>query len=347
MIMRRRTVGIVGAGAITANSHLPVLLSMPDVASVAWVADVNERRARQVARAYRVPFLALPASLNELPFTDLVVLAMPYGARPPYYQVLRDRTSAVFVEKPMARTVVEHQEICSWFPRHALACGLQRRSLGCVQVMRDIVDEQLFGALRSVRFGLGTRGAIGSGGFLSDPKLSGGGRLIEEGIHGVDAILFLTRAVAARVRRASTITEGHCDIHVEAALEVETASGHPFDAEITVTYLQDTIQSIECTFDHAVVSFSLYTEDDPQVVPVNGASRYSLRFSNAYTRTPFQTAYENWRRFFDGLVSGQPNRTSAADSILTTQVIEDIYRLGASSETGTANQQKAALGETR
>src|SRR5258708_6042613 len=116
------SVGIIGAGSIVTSFHLPVLLAMQQV-RVEWITDIDAKMAGSVAKAFGVPPLAMPDPLAEIPRTDIVVLAIPYGARPPYYEALRGRGTAIYVEKPIARTAAEHLELCSWFADYQLASG--------------------------------------------------------------------------------------------------------------------------------------------------------------------------------------------------------------------------------
>src|SRR5205807_335883 len=116
------SVGVVGAGTIAREVHLPVLSAMPKV-RIAWVADRDDVRARALARAFRLPAVSLPPCPSELPPCQAVLLAIPVGARGGYYQALAARGTAVFAEKPFALTATDHQQFLSLFPPHAIACG--------------------------------------------------------------------------------------------------------------------------------------------------------------------------------------------------------------------------------
>jgi predicted dehydrogenase len=326
--MKPVSAGIIGTGDIVISSHLPVLLAMRSV-RVAWILDVDTSRCATVGKAYRVPAIKMPEPLANLPEADVVLIATPYGVRRPYYDVLRQRQTAVYVEKPLARTAAEHAEFCSWFPEYSFACGLQRRCFGPTQVAREVTRSSLFGKLRSMRFGLGRRGRIGSGGFLSNPKLSGGGRLIEEGIHGVDALLFITEARTAQVDRASIIWDDSYDLHTDADLRVETGDGTVVEAHVSVSYLQDTIERVELAYERGTISFSLFSTKDVSVMAETNGSRYNLiPDGGRYPKTNLETAHEYWSYFLTGLADRKANWTSAAASILTTQVIEEIYKKG-------------------
>src|SRR4051794_18641367 len=77
---RKLSIGIVGAGQIASDSHLPALLAMTD-ARVAWVSDRDAHRACLVAKTFRVPYAEYQNSFTDLPDCDVVLLAVPYGVR--------------------------------------------------------------------------------------------------------------------------------------------------------------------------------------------------------------------------------------------------------------------------
>ncbi|MCB1022651.1 MAG: Gfo/Idh/MocA family oxidoreductase, partial [Acidobacteria bacterium] len=94
-------IGIVGAGDIVRAVHLPVLLAMPQ-AQVEWLCDVDTNRAKTMSKAYGPRAVEAPRDPGDLPEADVVLLATPYGVRRPYYEALRARGTAIYVEKPFA-----------------------------------------------------------------------------------------------------------------------------------------------------------------------------------------------------------------------------------------------------
>lgn len=114
-------IGIIGAGNVVTTIHLPVLLAL-DAVEVSWIADKNAKRAQQVADAHGIPAAGLAQGAESIPEADVVLLAIPYGVRAPYYERLAARSIAVYAEKPFARTAVEHAELCDLFASHRLAC---------------------------------------------------------------------------------------------------------------------------------------------------------------------------------------------------------------------------------
>lgn len=329
---QRLTVGIIGAGDIVTTIHLPVLLAMEEI-SVAWVADVNSGRAKSAARAYGVNHANLPKRLTDLPYTDIVLLAVPYGVREPYYCALRERPSALYVEKPFSRTIEEHRRICSWFPDYRLALGLQKRSWGPVLLVQQFIREELFGPLRLARCGLGGRGVVLGGKYHSDVRLAGGGILFEMGVHGIDTLLFCTNATAAQINSVAMVLDSEFDVHTNADLLLTTERDERIGCQVTFSFLQDTINGWEFVFDHAVLSL-LFSGESVDVKATNDSGTWALLPAQGrlYPLTAYETFYEHWSRFLIGIHARQANWTSASRSILTTEVIERFYDAGLKSD---------------
>lgn len=323
-------VGVIGAGDLVEKVHLPVLTAMPQV-NVAWLGDVRLQRAATVAKAFGIEAVDLSAGPDRMPPADLALLAIPYGARPSYYPVLEKMGTAVYAEKPFARSAAEHAGICSEFPAHALAVGFQRRSWGPTLLVRDALSSQLFGPLEEIRFGIGRRGHLRAGGHHANFAMVGGGILFEVGIHGLDAALFASAAVTARVDEVDMEMDGLFDIHTAADVIVKTERGETVRLRLMATALEDSSEMMEFHCQRAVISYSLFGDGQVIVMPRQGKSAFELKPADLrpYPMTPFQAFYNHWKLFVDSITAKQANWTSAQDTRLTTEVIEGLYREGA------------------
>jgi len=324
---QKLTVGIIGVGDVVDKAHLPLLLALEEV-SVAWVTDIDHDRAKRVARAYRVECLPMPAQLEMLPYTDIVLLAIPYGARAPYYEVLRQRDSALYVEKPVARGADEHRQLCSQFSPSKFAIGFQRRSLGTVTLLKKLVDEEVFGRLTQIEFRHGSSANVLSGkAFSSDVGLAGGGVFFEHGIHGLDLALYISDAKSAHSYRVNTIIEKGFDVHAEGQVAIVNAT-REFDLDFKVSWLTDPGEGLTFTFDNAIIYMSI---GNPliQLKSPSGHILLSLTDTNTlYPTTGLQSLGEFWRSFITAIRSETDNYTSANDSLLTTEIIERVYAQG-------------------
>jgi predicted dehydrogenase len=323
------SIGIVGAGQIAADSHIPAILLVPG-AKITWIVDRDDQRARRVAKSFGISAVSMPRDLGQLPAADVVLLTVPYGVRAPYYEALSQAGAAVYVEKPFARTLEQHDRQCALFAPERLGLGLQRRCSGATWTLEDLVATETFGPLRRVDIELGKPGVSTAGRYSSDLSLAGGGFLFEVGVHLVDFVLFATRATEAKVTGGSMILERRFDVHTEAQIQLQTPLGN-VDCGMLVTNLRHTSMEVAFHFETALARVNLFGDSRIRIKPKRGASEYML--SGEPTEYPLsspQIFFEHWSLFLDGVRNHEANLTSARSSRLTSSVVEQLYQLGES-----------------
>ena len=320
-------VGIVGAGVISTNLHIPTLQAIDDV-DIAWVTDLDTKKAEALAKASGIPCARLPATPAELPAADVILLGIPYGARPAYYEAFKHRNVALLVEKPFERTPEAHAAVCSLFPAFMLACGFQRRASGVAKTTTQILEDRLFGELQAIRLGYGSRGRISSGGYLSDFGLAAGGLVMELAIHGIDLALVMSRAYGFDRISGQMLTNGPFDMHTTAVVDLLVPGNRRIPFELEVSLLSDTRNCLDFVCETATVSFAL-PSNEVRVTPANGSSQYTISGASAGScLTAYQQSYETWTQFLTGIRTKTPNWTSASASLLTTSVVAGLYKLG-------------------
>ncbi len=316
-----RKIGIIGAGSIVFKSHLPLLRAMD--ADVRWVLDVDRRRSLELAKAFDVP-LALGA--DQLALTtpvDVVLIACPYGSRASYYEFLRENPAALYVEKPIARSVAELERICAMRPDYALAAGFTRRSNGVTSIVKGLIESRVFGHLRRMRSEFGTAAVISSGaGFAKKVSLAGGGQLFESAIHNIDVICYAAEIERALVRECRMEAEGQFDLQTEASIELTDAAGRRIDLELFVTCFRNTQYEIEMEFEQAVLTFSLFKKGLPRVRGLHGRGSYQLQDADTadYPRNVFDILHVFWADFLSGIETRRANYTSARATMVTASI---------------------------
>lgn len=168
----------------------------------------------------------------------------------------------------------------------------------------------------------------------------------EVGIHGIDAALFVSRASRAEFESVHTILQDDLDLHTEARLQAEDTEGHRFAFEFTISSLQPTIEGIEIDCEHATLSYPLPGQGyaliaekvnmDVVVRPKHGGTAYTIQptYVPLHPISKFQMFHEYWKMFVSGVSAKTANWTSAAESLLTTEVIENCYRFSSSEAVG-------------
>jgi predicted dehydrogenase/threonine dehydrogenase-like Zn-dependent dehydrogenase len=187
--------GLVGAGAFAQGVLLPALKKM-DVA-LCGVASAGGVTARKAAEAHGFRYLA--SSEQEIlsdPDTDAVLIATRHGDHARLATAALRAGKAVFVEKPLALTDAELDEVVAAATGGPLLMvGFNRRFAPATVFLRERMMGLPGGRMVHVR---ANAGYIPSTHWVHDP-VEGGGRLIGEGCHFIDLALFLVGSPAVYV----------------------------------------------------------------------------------------------------------------------------------------------------
>lgn len=135
-------VAVIGVGHL-GRHHARILAAMPGI-DLVGVADMNPARAREVADTHGIAVIENTASLPGT--VDAVVVATPTASHAAVAMPFLAAGTAVLVEKPLARTLAEADEIVSLARRrHAtLAVGHTERFNPAVAAARPLLTSPRF-----------------------------------------------------------------------------------------------------------------------------------------------------------------------------------------------------------
>jgi predicted dehydrogenase len=123
------------------------------------------------------------------PDVDVVVVATTNNALAPMTAAALDAGKHVLVEKPAGRSVEEIDPLIAAARSKKLRVrvGFNHRYHPALQKAREVVDSGVLGPLMFLRARYGHGGRIGyDREWRADPALSGGGELIDQGVHLID-----------------------------------------------------------------------------------------------------------------------------------------------------------------
>lgn len=327
---KRFSVGVIGAGTISRQSHLPVLTTMRHT-RVAWITDTDQDRARSLAHAYRIPFAKLPLSPEDLPDCDVALLAIPVGVRAAYLNALAKRGTAVLVEKPFARTALEHREILQAFPPHRIACGFMRRTYASSSLFRRIVREGWFGPLIELRASEGNRiGATRTDrSYFDEPGATGGGVLAEGGCHALDLAFHITGATRYQIRESRMTFDGSVDRKAEGRVQL-TTSADGSEQQVALEFGFSWLDRQPITLELRFGNVCLVTGGEPESpVLLKGLDEddrgVPFLQSGTGARTSSQAFRLEWADFLRGIEEGRESTISAASCLPVTAMVEDLY----------------------
>jgi predicted dehydrogenase len=183
----KRKVAVVGAG-LQAGRRAPAVVDDPHYA-VALVVDRNRDRAERLAKTCGAEVdTDWRAAVDRPDIAALLVLTYP-DSHAAISIAAMEAGKDVLCEKPLAYSVEECRAMVDAARRtgRTLKCGFNHRHHPAIQQAHRLFTE---GAIGKPTFGRGRYGIAGRTGlekeWRSDPKISPGGQLMEQGVHLVD-----------------------------------------------------------------------------------------------------------------------------------------------------------------
>jgi predicted dehydrogenase len=317
---------IIGCGLI-GRKRLAGLKSSP----VLYTCDLDAARAADLARlAPGAKPVADYRTVLADPAVDAVIVATLNAALAPIALAAVRAGKHALVEKPGALNAAELREVQAAAAKSdaKVRIGYNHRFHPALQKAREIIGS---GALGPLMF---LRGRYGHGGrkgydreWRADPKLSGGGELIDQGVHLIDLAAWFLGEFATIEGHAATF---FWDMKVDdnAFLSLRTAAG------------QTAWLHVSCTEWKNLFSLEIYGRDGKLALDGLGGS-YGLERLTHYKMLPEMgppetTSFEyprgddSWAAETNAFIADiRANRTPSpglAEGIRTLEIVETIYR---------------------
>jgi len=179
-------IGIIGVGSIS-NLHLQSYVANPRVELIG-VHDLNLERAQEMAAQYGAP--RVYATLAELlgdPEIDAVSVCTWNDSHAEVAIAALEAGKHVLVEKPLSKSVAEAEAIAEAVSRTGkhLQVGFVRRFSSNATVLKSFIDAGELGQIYYAK-AININRIGNPGGWFADSAKSGGGPLIDIGIHFLD-----------------------------------------------------------------------------------------------------------------------------------------------------------------
>jgi predicted dehydrogenase len=326
--MKQLEVGIIGAGTIATNMHIPVLRAIPSV-RIVWIADTNEHLAGQVARLNKTEARSADVALRgDAP--DLLLMAIPLPPRPHYFEALRDTQTAVFAEKPLATTLAQHDALIGNFGEWQIAVGYQRRYYAQFRLAKRIIETGTFGPLRQIIVSEGGRTTRtgGGGDYQAAPISAGGGIVKNLGCHALDLALWLSNAESADVEDNALEIDDASDVVCRAKLRLHSAAGGDCALDFAVSWLARMDNAITLVFDDVSLVCPVSPSASIEVRSAKGDAIGRLDATDMGATTSAQAFFLEWRDFLDAVQGHVPQPMSARATRPVSQVMDQILLSG-------------------
>jgi len=335
-------VGIIGLGM--GRHHLRCFHEHP-ASKVVAVADVEEGRLKEIGDQFGIEKRYKDGqAMIQKEKLDVVSIATPNKFHCPLTLAAFKKGCHVFCEKPMAMTVKEAEKMnaAARKARRSLMINLSYRFSEMSFALKQQVDA---GAIGDVYFGRTVwhrrRGIPNLGGWFGIKKLSGGGPLIDLGVHRIDLATWLmgypeplsvfgstynviAKEIATRQDKEYTVEDMACGIvkfKNGATLIVEASwSLNINQPEYMETFLAGDKGGLvhRNTDGGYAMGAEIYTEE-------NG-SLFTKKLDRAVVRVP--TPYGE---FIDSLVEGREPMATGEQGLKVQKILNGLYK---SAETG-------------
>ncbi len=220
--------GIIGCGVI-ADFHANALADLPGDARLIGAADVRPQAAAAFAARHNVRAFASVEELLACPDVDVVNICTPSGFHAETAVAAANAGKHIIVEKPMAITSAQldqMQEACER-NRVLLSSIAQSRFSQGVRMAKDALDGGRLGKLVCADIYMKyhrSQEYYDSGGWRGTKAVDGGGALMNQGIHGVDLLLYLAGDVKSVYALSKTLSR-HIEVEDTLSAVAEFRSG--------------------------------------------------------------------------------------------------------------------------
>jgi len=222
--------GFIGAGGIT-GMHLHNLKDVKEAKIIAFSdpdIDSAKRWAEQIGlqvKEGKTVFADWREMLDKADL-DAVIILSPHSAHCEQILAALDRGLHVLTEKPMVVKVSEAKKVIAAMKRSGkvVVVSYQRRFMPHFRFIHEQVVKGNFGKLNFIEAFIAQgwqRSTVNT--WRQDPKLSGGGFLMDSGSHIVDIVLWTAQAKPVQV--TATISNNDAPVEINDIVGVQFSNG--------------------------------------------------------------------------------------------------------------------------
>ena len=338
-------VAIVGCGNIS-HSHMNAYRRNSNIKVIAC-ADINYERAQNYAKDYNIPnaYGSIDELLENEPTLDAVSVCTWNNG---HYECTMKALKAkkhVLCEKPMAMNATQAIEMMEEAKKQGkvLQVGFVKRFAKTTRVFQDFLETDTLGDIYLTK-AIYTRRVGNPGGWFADKERSGGGPLIDLGVHVIDLSRYLMgmhKPVSVygatfnklgaknnikgitRYYAKDHTAESPCTVEDSAIAIVRFDNGAVLHVETSFTLnLKEGITTLQMFGDKggAVV--------EPKLEIYKDINDYMTNITPivAYDYDIFAEMFGNQiNHFYDCCINGAQCKAPAEDGVVLMQILDSIY----------------------
>lgn len=339
--MKKIRWGIIGCGGIADRRTLPGMMLAENAEPVA-VMDTDRSVAERVRKKYKAKYaFDNYRDLLALDCIDAVYIASPVFAHKEQAIAAAKAKKHILLEKPLGLTVAETEEIIEVCEKEGvrLGVGLMMRYHAYHQAIKEIIASGKIGTLVSMRAQFTCWYPKMEGAWRQDPALSGGGALMDMGIHCIDLLQYVSGLKAVECRGfAHNQTFGYAaDDSASVIMKMENGALAYVDSNFNIPDA-----AARCPLEFygtkgSIIAVGTLGQDEAgsvEMLVCDDSSEYDAQQNRNPIRSEtvtveFGNMYaKEIEAFSSALLQGKEPPVNGRNTLISQRIIEAVYRNG-------------------
>jgi predicted dehydrogenase len=320
-LKRFKTV-VIGCGAISEMRHIPAAIKLPEIDLIALL-DHNVQRAKVLANKYGIKevYKDLKAVLDKV---DIAIVATPNSSHCQISCQCLKRGVHVLCEKPMAKSANECESMirASELSNAKLMVGHYMRFTSNVGIAKQMITDSILGNLTAIDFSFGQDQSWPSvTRFYDCWEISGGGVLIDYGVHLIDLLHWLTTE-EPRLKNYRVYDKATSKIEKDVEVEFQLQGGAK--CLMNLSWTKKLPNAFQLYGDKGWLKIDLNNYQELELYK-DGERPCSNGESVSIVGEKCDPYLRQLECFVQSINGGQPPPTSGIDGLRTLKVVEACY----------------------
>lgn len=331
--------GVIGAGGIADRRTIPGLRKAKNAELIA-VMDIDKGRLSVLSEKYApVKAYADHRGLLDDPSIDAVYIATPVHEHCSQIMDAADRGKNILIEKPIGLNAREAYATAAYCSKKnvKLGVGLMMRFSALHQRMKEIIAARRLGVIVSARAQFSCWYPDMPGAWRQDPRLSGGGALIDLGVHSIDLIEYISglRTIAVSAFAGTKTFSYRSDDSASLLLELSNGAYAVSESNFNVPDAAGIAPLEFYGTGGSIIAKGTLAQDDTGEALLFAADEKAgydaAQTGTAVKAEPIHTEFGDlYAReivsFSDSILNGTPLSVSGEDGVHLARVIDAAYR---------------------
>ncbi|GIV33730.1 MAG: hypothetical protein KatS3mg031_1265 [Chitinophagales bacterium] len=322
-------IALIGAGGVARHGHLPVLRNCPDC-HLSVVIDPSEAALQAVKKEFTHVRLYRSLEEADLDKIDCAIVCSPSVLHYAHTRFLLEKGMHVLCEKPLGIYAREAKELVSLAEKKKLVlqAGYNRRYQPVALFLAKAVHSGTYGPLVRVvaRGGSIARGLSEA---ILNPQLSGGGVLMDYGVHFIDRLCSWFDEL--EVISCKTDSEGGAEANAHVTLRGSNRWSAQVPVELSMSWTTEMGDTFTLEFHNVTIKCTINNGNQYYIAHHRKQTPLLKNIYKDELRTlrgpQLNIMEQQWQEFMQRLSGHAAGPSSLQDAIRTTAVAESCYTM--------------------